>query len=244
MVDAATGSETQALLASVAQPDLRIVLTLSECRYRLVARRSAGIRELADLRGKRVAVTRNTSAEYFLAQMLETAQLQESEIKPIFLEGEAMPSALVRQEVDAMAIWEPYPQKATELLGDDALVLENASVYHERFNLNTTLRVLNDPTKRSLLVSLVRGVMRVSVQLQSSPRELIGKLAKALSTPEPVIANVWARFRFPAELDERQLRAVLVGMEPWAAAISGRPARPEALLAAMIDGSVFARARK
>ncbi|HTQ99959.1 MAG TPA: hypothetical protein VMH83_08210, partial [Candidatus Acidoferrum sp.] len=54
MVDAATGSETQALLNSVLQPDLRIVLTLSECRYRIVARKSAGIQALADLRGKRV----------------------------------------------------------------------------------------------------------------------------------------------------------------------------------------------
>jgi sulfonate transport system substrate-binding protein len=64
-VDAATGSETQALLNSVTQPDLRIILTLSECRYRLVARRSAGIREVADLRGKRVASTKNTSPSIF-----------------------------------------------------------------------------------------------------------------------------------------------------------------------------------
>src|SRR4051812_23967055 len=38
-VDAATNSETQALIRSVARPDLRIIMTVSECAYRIVARR-------------------------------------------------------------------------------------------------------------------------------------------------------------------------------------------------------------
>ena len=38
--DAATGSETQVLLNSVMEPGLRIIVTLAECRYRIVARRS------------------------------------------------------------------------------------------------------------------------------------------------------------------------------------------------------------
>src|SRR5262245_60954047 len=61
-VDAATGSETQALLNSVADPRIRIILTLAECRYRIIARRSAGIRRITDLRGKKVAATINTSS--------------------------------------------------------------------------------------------------------------------------------------------------------------------------------------
>src|SRR5262249_21712406 len=66
-VDAATGSETQALLNSVADPRIRIILTLAECRYRIIARRSAGIRRIADLRGKKVAATINTSSHYYLS---------------------------------------------------------------------------------------------------------------------------------------------------------------------------------
>src|SRR5579884_3988455 len=124
VVDAATGSETQALVNSVVQPDLRIILTLAECRYRLVARRSAGIRKIADLSGKRVGTTRNTSAEYFLFRMLATARLTESDIRLVPLEGEAMPSALAQQQVDAIAIWEPHAQNAIDRLASDAVVLE------------------------------------------------------------------------------------------------------------------------
>ena len=56
-VDAATGSETQMLLNSIAEPGIRIVMTLAEARYRIIARQSSGIRRIQDLRGKKVAAT-------------------------------------------------------------------------------------------------------------------------------------------------------------------------------------------
>lgn len=242
-VDAATGSETQALLNSVVQPDLRIILTLAECRYRLVARHSAGIRKIAGLHGKRVGTTRNTSAEYFLSRMLGTARLTESDIRLVALEGEAMPAALAQQQLDAIAIWEPHAQNAIDRLGRDAVVLENPFVYRERFNLNTTARVLSDPDKRRALTNLVRAVVRVSSHLENSPRDLIPVLAKAIATPEPVISKVWGHFRFPAALDEPRLRLVLEAMEPWAAAISQRHPRPQAALAALIDGRLLSPLR-
>jgi NitT/TauT family transport system substrate-binding protein len=65
--DAATNSETQILLRSIGNPELRIVMTVAECEYRLVARRSAGIRRLDDLRGKKIGTPANTSAEYYLS---------------------------------------------------------------------------------------------------------------------------------------------------------------------------------
>jgi sulfonate transport system substrate-binding protein len=176
--------------------------------------------------------------------MLGTAGLKESDVRLFSLEGDAMPAALARQEIDALAIWEPHAQKAADILGIDALILENPAVYRERFNLNTTVRVLHDPAKRRTLVSFVRAITAISTKLRSSPGGLVGKLANAIATPEPLITKVWGRFRFPAELDEHQLRSVLVPLELWAATISGRQARHEAMLAAIIDVSILAAARK
>ncbi len=53
--DIATNAETQALRQSVDHPNLRIILTVSEGFYRVVARRSAGMTKLADLKGKKIA---------------------------------------------------------------------------------------------------------------------------------------------------------------------------------------------
>ena len=236
-VDAATGSETQALLNSVAQPDLRIVLTLAECRYRMVARGPA-VRRVADLRGKRVATTLNTSAHYFLAEMLRTAQMKESDVQVVAMEGPAMPGALAKAEVDAIAIWEPHAQNAIETLGGDAQVLQDPWVYFERFNLNTTNRVLRDRGKRRVLVNLIRAVRGVSLERP----EQVASLSKAIATPERVIAAVRGQFRFPAELDAGSLQPVLEAMEPWAAALAKRTPRQRETLAGLLDSSVWREA--
>src|SRR5690606_27879447 len=74
---AATNSETQALRYSIANPDLRIIFTVSEGVYRIVARRSAGINTLADLRGKRIGTMPGTSSAYYLHRCLASATVRD-----------------------------------------------------------------------------------------------------------------------------------------------------------------------
>ena len=78
--DVATNAETQLLRQSVDDPDLRVIFTVAESFYRIVARKSAGIRNVASLKGKRITTPRNTSAHYYLVKMLETAHLTEADV--------------------------------------------------------------------------------------------------------------------------------------------------------------------
>ena len=66
----------------IRNPDLRIIMTVTESFYRLVARRSAGISKLADLKGKRIMVPRMTSAHYYLVAMLRSAGLTRGRCHP------------------------------------------------------------------------------------------------------------------------------------------------------------------
>jgi len=103
--DAATNAETQALLRSAASPNLRIVLTVAECYYRIVARRSAGISRLSDLKGKKVGTSLSTSAHYFLSKMARTAGLSETDVTAVAVRLPDMPAAIKQGDVDAIAIW-------------------------------------------------------------------------------------------------------------------------------------------
>jgi sulfonate transport system substrate-binding protein len=238
--DAATGSETQALINSTAEPGIRIVLTLAEAQYRIVARRSAGIRRIEDLRGKKVAATVNTSSQYFMREMLRTAGLRESDVRFVNLEGPDMPGSLKRGDVDAVAIWEPHAQNSLEALGTDAVVFENSSVYRERFNLNTTTKALNDPDKRRALVNFIRAALRASERIRREPGQARVSLAPFIGTQPGIIQRVWNQFRFPANLSD-DLPAVIGQVEVFVAAIQNRPPRPQS---ALIDPSVLAEARR
>jgi ABC-type nitrate/sulfonate/bicarbonate transport system substrate-binding protein len=242
-VDAATGSETQMLLNSIAEPGIRIIVTLAEARYRIIARQSAGIHRIEDLRGKKVAATVKTSSQYYLREMLRKAGMLESDVRFVNLEGPDMPAALKRGDVDAVAIWEPHAQNALEAIGSDAVDLQNASVYRERFNLNTTTKVLRDPGKRRALVDFLRAVLRASDLARRQPVQARMLLAPFINTPEGTIEHVWNRYRFPANLPG-DLPAVLGDVEIFVAAVQYRQPRPRASLSVLIDPSLLTDAKR
>jgi NitT/TauT family transport system substrate-binding protein len=235
--DAATGSETQALLNSVSDPRIRIVLTLSECRYRIIARRSAGIRRLSDLRGKKIAVTLNTSSHYYLYRMLTIAHLAERDIDLISLEGQEMPAALEKHSVDAVSIWEPHAENSLAALGNDAVVFENPAAYTERFNLNTRTDVLADPAKRAALRALMDEIERSSNQIRTHSAEMIPSLAPKIGYAERTVFSVWRQFTFPASLNDR-LGPALDDVESWIAASQKRQPRLNRELVNLIDFTV------
>ena len=66
------------------------------------------IQTLADLRGKRVAFGRGSSAHNFLLMVLEKAGLRYDDIEPIGLGPADAGAAFERGAIDAWSIWEPY----------------------------------------------------------------------------------------------------------------------------------------
>jgi sulfonate transport system substrate-binding protein len=241
--DAATNSETQILLRSVENPDLRIVMTVAECEYRIVARRSAGIRRLVDLRGRKVGTPASTSAEYYLSKMLRTVKLDEPDVTVVPMPVADMAAAMKRGAVDAVSGWEPGAQDSIAALGDDAIVFQEPRVYRELFNLNTTAGVLGDPATRRALVDVVRAVVAASGDVRARPAEVRPLLSSRINVPQATIATVWRHFRFPGSLP-RDLLDVLTEEEQWVAARQKRAPRGRAQLERLIDGSVIDEASR
>ena len=76
--------------------------------------KDSALRTLADLRGKKIALQKGSSAHYLLVRALEKAQLQWSEVTPVYLTPADARAAFERKSVDAWAIWDPF-YAATEL---------------------------------------------------------------------------------------------------------------------------------
>lgn len=234
--DIATNAETQLLRQSVIDPDLRIIMTLVESHYRIVARRSAGIAKLADLKAKRIAVPRNTSANYFLAKMLATAGLTESDIT--FAPATNMTQALVDRQIDAIAMWDPETAKAVDAIGADAITFQDPKVYRELFNLNTTATVLADPAKRRAVVEFVRAVLKASDLMRTEPEKHWAFMAPKVGATAELLAKSWPELHFNKNLAP-DLLDVLEEEEKWVAKERERTPRTRAELAKLIDDSVL-----
>ena len=76
--------------------------------------KDSAIKTLADLKGKKIALQKGSSAHYLLVSALEKAGLQWTDIQPIYLTPADARAAFERKSVDAWAIWDPF-YASTEL---------------------------------------------------------------------------------------------------------------------------------
>jgi sulfonate transport system substrate-binding protein len=100
----AAGKDLVYVGAEPPKPDSSAILVLKD----------SPLKTLAELKGKKVALQKGTSAHYLLVAAVDKAGLQWSEIQPIYLTPADARAAFERKSVDAWAIWDPF-YSATEL---------------------------------------------------------------------------------------------------------------------------------
>jgi sulfonate transport system substrate-binding protein len=242
--DVATNAETQLLRYSVAHPELRAIMTVTEGQYRIVARRSAGIRELGDLRGKRVGTLANTSAAYFLQRMLKRVGLETADVVTVAnLSLPDLSAALVDGRIDALAMWSPETEEAELALGKDAVAFSGKGVYRELFNLNTTSQALADPMKRAAIKDFLKALIAARDAMSHDPgpaqRLVAGRMSDYPPAYSPaLVAASWPHHHYLAG-KVPDLLDVMVEQEKWLARNENRAPRDRESLSQLIDYSLL-----
>ncbi len=239
VADVATNYDTQFLRFSAKRPDMRILFTVTRGHYHIVARRSAGIASIKDLRGKRVGTYTRTSSSYYLSKEIEAHGLKESDVEiialaPIF----EISKALIEKRVDAISIWEPGSQAAKDGLGADAIELKTPGVYASYFNLNSTAEKLADANKRRQIVELTRHLIRASTLVKEKPQVGHEWLAKATGFERGLIERAFANHDYSVGIQPNHLD-VLFDQDSWIAQEQGRAPRTREALAPLLDHSVY-----
>jgi sulfonate transport system substrate-binding protein len=238
---AATNAETQFLIAG--SPNVRILFTLAEGLYRIVAKRSAGISTLADLKGKRITLPRDTSAHYYVVRILANAGLAESDVTVVDLPRDQMAAGVVAGRADAISMWEPEAQNAVDALGRDAIVFQDNKIYRELFSVYTTTDVLGDSRRRRELVEFVQALLTAVEELKTRPTLHFPVIANTTKHPVERIARSWQHHAFPVNVPVDMLD-VMVEEDKWVAQRQNRAPRSRAALAGFFDLSVLEEVRR
>ncbi len=91
--------------------------------------RDSAIQSIADLKGKKVAVAKGSSANAFLAQALASAGLAWGDVEAVYLLPTDAKAAFDGGSVDAWAIWDPYAAVA-EATSDARSIADGKSANH------------------------------------------------------------------------------------------------------------------
>jgi sulfonate transport system substrate-binding protein len=112
-IDFGSTAGSAALVAKINGNPIKSIYVYSRPEWTaLVTTKDSTISKVADLKGKRVAVTRGTDPHIFLVRVLLGAGLSEKDITPVLLQHADGKTALIRGDVDAWAGLDPMMAQA------------------------------------------------------------------------------------------------------------------------------------
>jgi len=112
-IDFGSTAGSAALVARINGNPIKSIYVYSRPEWTaLVTGKDSKIASVADLKGKRVAVTRGTDPHIFLVRALQSAGLSEKDITPVLLQHPDGKAALIRGDVDAWAGLDPMMAQA------------------------------------------------------------------------------------------------------------------------------------
>ena len=129
-IDFGSTAGSAALVAKINGNPIKSIYVYSRPEWTaLVTAKDSKIASVADLKGKRVAVTRGTDPHIFLVRALLGAGLSEKDITPVLLQHADGKTALLRGDVDAWAGLDPMMAQAE--------VEEGARLFYRKADANT-----------------------------------------------------------------------------------------------------------
>jgi sulfonate transport system substrate-binding protein len=149
----------------------------------LVTSKDSAIKSPADLKGKRIAVTRGTDPHIFLIRALADAGLSDKDVELVLLQHADGKAALVRGDVDAWAGLDPLTAAAE---------VENGAVLFFRkpeYNSWGVLNVREQFAKENpqLVERVLAAYERARQYSLAHPDELKAALVKAAKLPDNII---------------------------------------------------------
>jgi sulfonate transport system substrate-binding protein len=129
-IDFGSSAGSAALVARINGNPIKSIYVYSRPEWTaLVTTKDSKIATVADLKGKRVAVTRGTDPHIFLVRALLGAGLSEKDISPVLLQHADGKTALIRGDVDAWAGLDPMMAQAE--------IEDGARLFYRKADANT-----------------------------------------------------------------------------------------------------------
>jgi sulfonate transport system substrate-binding protein len=185
-IDFGSTAGAAALIGKVNGNPIKSIYTYSRPEWTaLVTRADTGIKTIADLKGKTVAVTRGTDPHVFLVRALADNGLTEKDVTLVLLQHADGKLALLRGDVDAWAGLDPIMASAEVEAG--------AKLFYRKPE-NNSWGILN--TREDFAAAhpdIIRRVLatyeKARAEAIKDPAALKAALEEVAKLPEPVIAK-------------------------------------------------------
>jgi ABC-type nitrate/sulfonate/bicarbonate transport system substrate-binding protein len=199
-VDVATASGFVLALQGFGRSDLRAIAAISLTDIvEIVARRDRGIEKPEDLRGKRIGVTKNTIAEFFLSTFLSLNGILPGEVRTVDLKPSDFEIALSGGKIDAAVCFPPWDALKRKMAQDGvSWPIQGGQGYH----LVVIVKDALIKTRPHAVESLLKALLDAEDFLRKHEREAQAIVERTLGLDHASVASTWAKTRFHVRLDQ------------------------------------------
>jgi sulfonate transport system substrate-binding protein len=184
-VDFGNTGETPPVFAQAAGADLVYLANEppAPTSEAILVPKNSGIRSVADLKGKKVALNKGSNVHYLLVRALEQAGLAWTDIQPIYLPPADARAAFQSGSVDAWVIWDPYQAAAEKQL--DARTLKDGVglVDNYQFYLARRPWAVANPQVSKIVLDEIRAVGEWS---KKKPEDVAKVVAPVIGLPDDI----------------------------------------------------------
>jgi len=165
----------------------------------LLVNPKSGIQSVADLKGKKVATTKNTSGHELLVAFLEKEGMTLNDINFINMSAADLSQALIKGDIDAAVIWEPSVTRLEEsgmkVIGDgDFCPNYNVFLTGDEF-------LQKNPAANA---AVQKAFHRGNEYMKANMDECLKMLAAEFKIPEPQLQKMISKYQ-PVPIDEKVL---------------------------------------
>lgn len=210
----ATMAEWPFLLSSRQNPSLRTVAVITSANsIDIIGRKSKGVLEVTDLKGKSIGVSLGTTGQYVLESFLDTQGISKRDYEVVNLSPPDLIAAIQRGDLDAICTWQPNIQIARDLLENDAISLDAANFFRVKYLLVTTEEFLE--AQPDAVSEVLNGLISAERFARENREEAMKIVASFTNAEVDLIEKIWPLFDFSVTIDD-ELISTLEKVESWA----------------------------
>lgn len=169
----------------------------------VVARKDRGIKSIADLKSRKVAVMLGTSGQFFMDSLLTLNHLAPEDLEIINMNAPAQVDAFINGDVDAIFCWVPFPFQALQALGDNATVLPSNFVRPGSWVLVATKDYINK--NPSIPSKILKGLFSAQEFITQNREEAFAVYSKISGVNSQINKDLFNRMEFGLSLGHNLL---------------------------------------
>lgn len=170
--------------------DYRLIAAIDRDPSSYIVTADKSIKKGSDLKGKTIATRVGSTADWFVSAYLKKHGLSKADVTIKNLDGQVMPAALCRGDIDAFFFWQPYNDKAIETCPEKAYNLSDAEGYIPGYSI-AAARPEWLKKNPKLAEAFLRAMLKGAEVAEKDMAAVVDYADKKLSMPKQIVEQQW-----------------------------------------------------